>query len=102
MAKYAYPLVIALFAFNSCRQSQGSVRVTVIQSDTKLEVANGKIQLILSLGSTRVKQEYFSSSGNGWKLLASSFFSPEKTDTSVIPLYKTPDKNIRIAKHYRR
>jgi len=99
MIKNTAVLFSALFLFVSCKKSTPyDTGVILKQADTKIEIANGKVQLILSLDSSVVKQEYFSKFDDEWRLVAISYYSPEKTSSNVIPLYK---KGEEVAERYR-
>lgn len=99
MLKYTAILISAVFLFGSCNKlSPQETAVTLRQGDTRIEIENGKVQLILSLDSSVVKQEYFSRYNDQWMLVASSYNSPERTSSNAIPLYK---KGEDVAEEYR-
>jgi len=99
MLKYIIVLIAALNIFSSCKKpNPEGTAVTVKHGDTKIEVANGKIRLILSLDSTVIRQDYFSKYDDEWTLVASSFYSPEGTISNAIPLYR---KGEDVAEEYR-
>ena len=75
--------------FVGCNPSEKrSAEVTLNQSENKIEMSNGKVQLILTLDSARVAQRFYARFNDEWKLVSSSFNLPAKTNPNVIPLYK--------------
>lgn len=85
--------------FVGCNPSEKrSAEVTLNQSENKIEMSNGKVQLILTLDSARVAQRFYARFNDEWKLVSSSFNLPAKTNPNVIPLYK---KGQGVAEEYR-
>src|SRR5690349_8915076 len=95
---FAYGLMM-LHCITSCNilsDNKGSLRVK--QDDRTIEVANGKVRLLLSIDTPALKQQYFARSNDNWMLVAESLQQNQVAQNAVLPLYK---KGPDVAENYR-
>ena len=81
-------MVIVIGALTDCKRPEhkGSI-VSVVQTDSIIEMDNGLIKGRFQFNSPIVKESYSVLIDNEWELIVESIVRPQLTDSSVIPLY---------------
>jgi hypothetical protein len=81
-------MVIIISAITDCKRPERKDSiVSLVQTDSIIEMDNGLIKGRFEMSGPIVKQTYAVLKDNGWELIVESLVRPELTDSTVIPLY---------------
>ncbi len=78
-------ILFLLFSFNSRSQS---IELRQLGA-TVIEMNNGLVKAKFTSSAKNIRQEYFAKEGNGWRLIVSSFSSPEIYPLNAVQLFNT-------------
>lgn len=80
--------VIVFFSLNFYLANAQSL-VATKSGNSKIEISNGLVKAIFSSSKNKISQEYFAKEGNGWRLIVSSFASPDAYPQNAVQLFNT-------------